>query len=86
MPRPVQASARPGEVDGLRNRAGHLPPREREVLRLRALGMAYKAIAGALGVERSTVQTLLKLSKARLDVETENEAWMLLGWLVVPDA
>jgi DNA-binding NarL/FixJ family response regulator len=59
QPRPAFANA--GRLD-------ELTPREREVLELIARGLSNREIAGALGVEESTIRTHVKRVLLKLDV------------------
>jgi RNA polymerase sigma-70 factor (ECF subfamily) len=70
------AAAAPSALDGMlaeerrqRVRAvlGALKPREAQLLLLRASGLAYRELAGALGIEPASVGTML----ARAETEFE---------------
>jgi RNA polymerase sigma-70 factor (ECF subfamily) len=72
----IHAAAAPSALDGMlaeerrqRVRAvlGALKPREAQLLLLRASGMPYRELAGALGIEPTSVGTML----ARAEMEFE---------------
>ena len=62
-----------------------LTPRQIEILRLRAQGRLAKEVAGELGLSEVTVKNHATRAYERLNVETAIEAFLVLGWLRVPE-
>ncbi|MBI3954173.1 MAG: response regulator transcription factor [Chloroflexi bacterium] len=64
----------PDRARGLAPPAGELTPREMEVLRLLAEGMANKAIAGRLGISEHTVKFHVNALLNKLGAQSRTEA------------
>lgn len=62
------------EADECRRILGALPPRDRQILLLRHSGFSYSEIAGALGVDKSSVGTFLARATARFKREYQKNA------------
>lgn len=63
-----------------------LTPRQRECLRLRALGLTNPEVAHRLGIGEQAVKNQVSSILRRLEVATVVEALTVVGWLVVPGA
>jgi len=62
-----------------------LSPRQYDYLRALATGIAYKEVAHRYGVAESTVKNTVHVATLRLGVRGKVEAFVKMGWLVVPD-
>jgi DNA-binding CsgD family transcriptional regulator len=69
----------------VRDNLSKLSPRQREVLRLLATGRSYSEVARDLGIGLDTVKGHVVSLYASLGAGTREEAYALVGWLVVPE-
>jgi DNA-binding NarL/FixJ family response regulator len=59
--------------------------RQRQVLARMAMGRSNSEIAGDLGIAEDTVKGHIRSMYAALDVHSREEAYLIVGWLVVPE-
>lgn len=62
-----------------------LTPREREVMRLMALGLTYQEIADELGIGIQTIKNHVSSAQLKLGTDNRIESLIALGWLTVPE-
>lgn len=63
----------------------NLPPRQYELIRLRATGATIGEAAERTGIAEQTAKNHLRFAYARLGVSSLVEACAKLGWLQVPE-
>lgn len=66
-------------------RATALSRRQREVMILRARGFTFKEIADQMCLSEGTVKVHISNAYGRLGVMNLAEAFIALGWLVIPE-
>ena len=68
-----------------RNLRHGLSPRQYAYLRALATGRAIKEVAYEFGVAEGTVKNTLVVTYTRLGVRGKVEAFVQMGWIVVPE-
>lgn len=68
----------------MRRTPARLTRRQREILRLSALGLGNREIAHRLKIAPTTVKAHVQDAYVRLGVNNRADAWRALGWLDPP--
>lgn len=63
-----------------------LSPRQRELVRLRAMGLTRKEAADVMGVKIRTVNAFTDETYRRTDARCLQDVLRAIGWLRVPEA